>query len=105
MNYHDSNSTHYCNISLRIPVYCVSVLTCYCQLTNLALHKEAFQSSDFDGAIASRAVDGSLETGFVQDSCTATNANPEDNKPWWYVDLGSTYNIWAVALTNRAEYG
>jgi hypothetical protein len=97
--------TDYCTISLRIPLYCVSVLSCYCQLTNIALHKDAFQSSIGANGYASRAVDGSLQTDILQGSCSHTDATPEDNKPWWYVDLGSTYTIWAVALTNRDIIG
>ncbi len=91
--------------TLRIPVYFVSVISCYCQLTNIALHKDAFQSSiGYDG-YASLAVDGSLQTDFDRGSCSHTDDNPEDNKSWWYVDLGSTYTIWAVALTNRDVNG
>jgi hypothetical protein len=86
-------------------MYFVSVISSYSQLTNLALHKDAFQSSVHDYANASLAVDGSRQTDYYQGSCTHTGVNPEDNKPWWYVDLGSTYTIWAVAITNRDGSG
>jgi nucleotide exchange factor SIL1 len=86
-------------------MYFVSVISSYSQLTNLALHKDAYQSSVYKGANASLAVDGSRQTNFFQSSCTHTNGYTYDNKPWWYVDLGSAYFIWAVTLTNRDVYG
>jgi hypothetical protein len=88
-----------------IAPYFVSVISSYCQLTNLALHKDAYQSSVFNGANASLAVDGSRQTDYEQGSCTHTNAATLDNKPWWYVDLGSAYFVWALTLTNRDKYG
>jgi hypothetical protein len=92
-------------IRIQVYMYFVSVISCNCQLTNLALHKDAYQSSVFKVANASLAVDGSRQTNIYQDGCTHTNVSPEDNKPWWYVDLGSKYNICSVAITNRDEFG
>ncbi|MHC1785276.1 MAG: discoidin domain-containing protein [Anaerolineaceae bacterium] len=65
--------------------------------TNLALGKTATQSSIYDGAAASRAVDGNTDGNFSNGSVTHTNT---DAQAWWQVDLGassslSTINLWA----------
>jgi len=58
---------------------------------NVALNKPASQSSTFDDAVASLAVDGRYDT----ESCTRL-----DTQPWWAVDLGTAYDVSRVTVTN-----
>ena len=51
---------------------------------NVAIHKQAVQSTTKYGAVAGRAVDGN--TGKNGDYCTHTLSNLDS--PWWRVDLG-----------------
>jgi len=58
---------------------------------NLAYHKSASQPSTYSNAVAARAVDGS--DGTV--SCTLGLMHP-----WWSVDLGASYDVSYVTVTN-----
>lgn len=69
-------------------------------LPNLALGKEASQSSTFSTAIAPRAVDGNTDGNWNAGSVTATRYEPEG---WWQVDLGYTADIGTVVLYNRTD--
>jgi len=59
---------------------------------NLALNKPANQISTYTYAVASRAVDGRLDT----ESCTM----PAEVHPWLSVDLGAAYDIGLVTVTH-----
>ncbi|XP_031794191.1 uncharacterized protein LOC111721074 [Sarcophilus harrisii] len=61
----------------------------------------AFQSSisTFFGT-PKRAIDGSLASDFNEGSCIQTLFEYE---PWWMVDLGSSYIVDYVAITNRKD--
>ena len=48
-----------------------------------------------------KAVDGSTDTEFQQGSCTHTL--PDENIPWWAVDLLGLVTVFSVDLTNRIE--
>ena len=67
---------------------------------NLALKKPVWQSSDFYGNVASRAVDGNRDSDINMASCSHTADN---NPPWITVDLEDTYEITEVAITNRGD--
>ena len=70
---------------------------------NVALGKNAFQSSDYDPtwSYAAKAVDGNTQGNyFVSPGVTATL---NDFNAWWYVDLGGTYNISSITLWNRTD--
>ena len=68
--------------------------------TNVAAGQPASQSSEAYGGEASRAVDGSMASAWGSGSCSHTqNKVP----PWWQVDLGSTKEVRAVQLVNRAD--
>ena len=69
---------------------------------NLALNKPAYQISTYGVADASRAVDGSKDAIYIMQSCTHTRF---EMSPWWMVDLGESYNIGYVTVTNRAYAG
>ena len=70
-------------------------------MKNLALHKEAWQSSTGWAGLASRAVDGNHNTNHHNTGhCTHTD---EDETPWFLVDLESTYEVTHVVITNRGD--
>ncbi|EJK48751.1 hypothetical protein THAOC_32423, partial [Thalassiosira oceanica] len=52
---------------------------------NLAYHKTASQSSTYQGAEASRAVDGNKDSIWAGNSVTHTDPGASD--PWWELDL------------------
>ena len=65
--------------------------------TNLALHKNATQSSDFRSHLgASKAVDGNYN------SFTHTKCN-EGYRQWWMVDLEAEYTISSITVGNRLD--
>ena len=67
---------------------------------NLALHKEADQSSIYEGHDASYAVDGNTDGNFAAGTTTHTN---EDQNAWWQVDLGSEQPISYIQVFNRTD--
>ena len=68
--------------------------------TNLAPSGTATQSSDFFGAVASRANDGNRDGNFPSGSVTATM---NDSNAWWELDLGELKNIEVIELWNRSD--
>ncbi|MEO1012570.1 MAG: discoidin domain-containing protein, partial [Bacteroidota bacterium] len=67
---------------------------------NLALYKNVSQSSDYNGEIAEKAVDGITDGN--RDNGSVTHTEIEDN-PWWRVDLGQEYGITEVRIYNRTD--
>uniref|UniRef100_A0A8C8SK30 Fucolectin tachylectin-4 pentraxin-1 domain-containing protein n=1 Tax=Pelusios castaneus TaxID=367368 RepID=A0A8C8SK30_9SAUR len=67
---------------------------------NLALRREATQSSTDNNDVAGHAVDGNCNGHRPQGSCTHTQY---DREPWWMVDLGTTHSISAVIVKNRED--
>ena len=45
-------------------------------------------------------LDGNFETNYMEFKCTHTLSAPAG---WWVVDLGDTYNVGRVSLTNRGD--
>jgi len=67
---------------------------------NLALGKNAIQSSTYDrNSVASNAVDGS-KLGTARQGCSSTKAVAPS---WWAVDLGQETSIGRVRLTRRPD--
>jgi len=58
---------------------------------NLALNKPALQSSTYESAVATLAVDGNPATV----SCTNGHVHP-----WLSIDLGAPYDVGHVTVTN-----
>ena len=58
---------------------------------NVAIHKQAVQSTTKYGAVANRAVDGNTGTNYYDNSCTHTKERLDS--PWWRVDLGK--EVWS----------
>ncbi|XP_037640569.1 uncharacterized protein LOC119496950 [Sebastes umbrosus] len=68
---------------------------------NLALQGEASQSSVYQGAVASNAINGKKNTCIWGDgSLSVTN---QELNPWWRLDLRKTHKVFSVNITNRAE--
>jgi hypothetical protein len=63
--------------------------------------KPAQQSSDSQGGVASRAVDGDVVHGSNSSSCISTQANSAAEGEWWRLDLQSDYVISQVKVFNR----
>ena len=69
------------------------------------LHKKAFQSSTDESPQGDPggAVDGNLANKWLDgDLCSHTLY---DYQAWWAVDMGETYMLDYVTLTNRVDYG
>jgi hypothetical protein len=68
---------------------------------NLALDGTATQSSiGYEGAVASRAIDGNTDGRFFNKSVTHTRS---DDHAWWQVDLGEECVIRSVRCFNRTD--
>ncbi|KAL6118387.1 uncharacterized protein ACO6RY_03196 [Pungitius sinensis] len=67
-------------------------------LRNVALNKQAIQSSLLYGTSAGRAVDGLKDVRYEKGFCTCTN---EESDPWWRVDLQKVYMITAITITQE----
>jgi hypothetical protein len=68
--------------------------------SNLALGKRTAQSSTVLGGVSSRAVDGDPRGDWNNGSVTHTDTQ---DKPWWQVDLGESYELDTVKLFNRTD--
>uniref|UniRef100_A0A3B5R7L0 Si:ch211-215k15.4 n=1 Tax=Xiphophorus maculatus TaxID=8083 RepID=A0A3B5R7L0_XIPMA len=68
---------------------------------NVAIYGKASQSTVYPGAIAYYAIDGNRAALWSQSSCSATN---NDFSPWWRLDLGRTYKVFNINITNRVEF-
>ncbi|XP_046574858.1 uncharacterized protein LOC124282866 [Haliotis rubra] len=69
--------------------------------SNVALHKVAYQSSDYPNPDtgAGNAVDGNTDGAIGGNSCTSTADG--DMNAWWLVDLLDVYEVTNVTLWNR----
>lgn len=67
---------------------------------NLAQGRTATQSTDLNGGVASKGVDGNIDGNFADGSVTSTGY---DTNAWWEVDLGGDQDIDAVQIWNRTD--
>ena len=72
----------------------------YVLIIDAALYKLTRQSSTAFGCVSRRAVDGNSATVFNHGSCSCTGS---EHQPWWEVDLGKSFNIAGVEITNRGD--
>ena len=72
------------------------------ETTNIALDKQAFQSSTVSIGSASKGVDGDTNGAYVAGSCTHTDKGGEV-RPWWAVDLGIATSVFEVEISNRLD--
>ena len=69
-------------------------------LYNVALDKPTSQSSTFGQGLASRAVDGDINSSFFDDSITHTKVS---TNPFWSVNLQAKYLISHIKVFNRDD--
>ncbi len=69
-------------------------------LVNLALGRTATQSSTYEVAVASRAVDNNVSGNWWDGSVTHTLS---ESQAWWQVDLGAVQDIQDIQLWNRSD--
>ena len=67
---------------------------------NLALGQATMQKDLYEFGVPGLAVDGGMTMRWSEGSCTHTT---DTDEPWWTVDLGASYHVNKVALTNRVE--
>ncbi|XP_077998636.1 uncharacterized protein LOC144451619 [Glandiceps talaboti] len=77
-----------------------TVYLCEGDLINVAEEGTASQSSDRYGVDANRAIDGNANSNWDGASCSHTNS---DQGAWWKVDLGKSYAVSEVIVTNRQD--
>lgn len=70
-------------------------------LGNLALGKNATQSSTWETWYAGHSNDGNLGLSQPSIECSSTNYH---NNPWWRVDLNNVYKVNRVIITNRGDW-
>jgi hypothetical protein len=70
-------------------------------IRNLAPGSTASQSSDFEGAAASKAIDGNTDGNMSNGSVAQTN---KDLQAWWEVDLGSSYPLQSINVWSRTDF-
>ncbi|MEM6768647.1 MAG: discoidin domain-containing protein, partial [Bacteroidota bacterium] len=71
--------------------------------TNLALNRPASQSSTYGNGAAGLAVDGNSTGTTPWGSTPNLQHTDKDGEPWWQVDLGDTYQIKEIKITNRTD--
>jgi Leucine-rich repeat (LRR) protein len=71
-------------------------------LANVALSAQVSQSSNFNGANSSLAVDGSTICDAPDGAGMIMTSSGSGSAPWYMVDLGGPYTISSVILTGRA---
>ena len=71
-------------------------------ITNVALWRPTFQSGAKTGRGSSLAVDGNTDTNMsVSGTCSTTGRSEH---PWWAVDLGDTFKLTLVDISQPAPY-
>ena len=88
---------------IYINEYFICCLSAVNNLVNVALRKRTYESSSFSDTVHFRrafAVDGNRKSLRSQKSCTHTN---KERNPWWMVDLGGSYRISYLKVTNRGD--
>ena len=84
---------------VEMPVFSKLLFT---EDANLALNKSVWQISTSGAGLASRAVDGNVNSWYIRgQSCTHTNEGHVT--PWLTVDLEQMYLIQKVKITNRGD--
>ncbi|XP_078578154.1 uncharacterized protein LOC144863066 [Branchiostoma floridae x Branchiostoma japonicum] len=73
---------------------------CAASTKNIALNRQAEQSSIAYRGAPGRAVDGNDSPFYRKKSCTHTKT---ETNPWWRVDLGKSECVHQVVVTNRKD--
>ncbi|XP_077999988.1 plasminogen-like [Glandiceps talaboti] len=88
-------------VSTVVPTYPPCVFPV--DLKDVAQGKTVSQSSTNEKrrGFAEKAVDGNKSSDMKSgQSCTQTQSQPE---PWWKVDLGQSYDVYEIIITNRQD--
>ncbi|XP_077988299.1 uncharacterized protein LOC144442799 [Glandiceps talaboti] len=72
----------------------------YLDLINVALAGTASQSSTHYTAHASRSNDDNTQSHYELESCSHTQ---NDQDAWWKVDIGKSYAVYEIIVTNRQD--
>ncbi|XP_055957076.1 proprotein convertase subtilisin/kexin type 5-like [Patella vulgata] len=70
---------------------------------NVALNKPTWQTSTYDGAVSTRAVDGNMNQVWTGRSCAATTNKGESE--WFCVDLKQSFDISSIKIFNVLDGG
>jgi hypothetical protein len=72
---------------------------------NVALHRPAAQSTNYDPsyALAGAAVDGNTDGNSFHGSVTSTAWSNGGRAQWWRVDLGANKSVYSMDLWNRTD--
>ncbi|XP_077985240.1 xanthine dehydrogenase/oxidase-like [Glandiceps talaboti] len=70
------------------------------RLINVAGAGIASQSSNKYGENANQAIDGDTNSDYLMNTCSHTD---DEQDPWWKVDLGTSYPVYDVIITNRQD--
>ncbi|XP_077990580.1 uncharacterized protein LOC144444904 [Glandiceps talaboti] len=84
-----------CEVQVMVPEQTDAV-----HLVNIATGGTASQSSYYPGTNANRIIDGNTLSTWGSNSCSSTNSN---QNAWWKVDLGQSYAVSKIILTNRQD--
>ncbi|XP_077990745.1 uncharacterized protein LOC144445068 isoform X2 [Glandiceps talaboti] len=82
---------HVCEVQVMVPGQCG---------INIATSGIASQSSNYGNVHADRAIDGNTQSTWSANTCSHTNS---DQGAWWKVDLGKSYDVFGVIVTNRQD--
>ena len=52
--------------------------------------------------VANRAIDGNHDPRLGYNHCAYSDGGSSENTAWWQVDLGDTYVVFSVNITNRS---
>ena len=67
---------------------------------DVAVHKQAWESSTHPGSNTYGPVDNNFNDNFVSGSCQHTD---NDMNAWWAVDLGEVVAVIGVRIQNRGD--
>ncbi len=70
---------------------------------NIALGRQATQSSTNGSGVAAKAVDGNKDADYNKGGQTHTN-NAGTSTPWWEIDLGGEIDVETVGIWNREGF-
>ncbi|XP_078137951.1 uncharacterized protein LOC139920847 [Centroberyx gerrardi] len=79
----------------------VEVYTTQYVLPNVAVRRDATQSSTLSFSTAAKAIDGKRNSDYGRGFCSHTAEN--ETNPWWRVDLQRTYVVTSVKITHRGD--
>lgn len=86
-------------------MYSVTIYMKTFSTDNLSLNKNAYQNNVATSCatcVAQNAVDGNINTCMRTEDIGITN---NQHETWWYVNLGSVFNLYNIRIQFRNDYG